>query len=93
MVDAVGDTGHTRFLTPQEVKDQHTALSGSIVGIGALMNVDQGAPIIQSVIPGGPAHRAGLRSGDKVLSVDGTSTRARTSTKWSSRSGAMPGRR
>jgi carboxyl-terminal processing protease len=74
MVDAVGDTGHTRFLTPQEVKDQHTALSGSIVGIGALMNVDQGAPIIQSVIPGGPADRAGLRSGDKVLSVDGTST-------------------
>jgi carboxyl-terminal processing protease len=74
LVDAVGDTGHTRFLTPQEVQDQHTALSGSIVGIGALMNVDQGAPIIQSVIPGGPADRAGLRSGDKVLSVNGTPT-------------------
>ncbi len=74
LVEAVGDTGHTRFLTPEEVKDQHTALSGSIVGIGALMNVDQGAPIIQSVIPGGPADRAGLRSGDKVLAVDGTPT-------------------
>jgi carboxyl-terminal processing protease len=74
MVEAVGDTGHTRFLTPDEVKDQHTALSGSIVGIGALMNTDQGAPIIQSVIPGGPADRAGLRSGDRVLAVDGTPT-------------------
>lgn len=73
LVEAVGDTGHTRFLTPDEVKDQHTSLSGSIVGIGALMNTDNGVPIIQSVIPGGPADRAGLRSGDRVLSVDGKS--------------------
>jgi carboxyl-terminal processing protease len=74
LVDAVGDTGHTRFLTPDEVKNEHSSLSGEVVGIGALMNVDQGAPIIQSVIPGGPAERAGLRSGDRVLTVDGTST-------------------
>ena len=74
LVQAVGDTGHTRFLTPDEVNDQHTSLSGSIVGIGALMNVDGNVPIIQSVIPGGPADRAGLRSGDKVLTVDGATT-------------------
>jgi carboxyl-terminal processing protease len=74
LVQAVGDTGHTRFLTPDEVIDQHTSLSGSIVGIGALMNVDGNVPIIQSVIPGGPAERAGLHSGDKVLTVDGTTT-------------------
>jgi len=74
LIEAVGDTGHTRFLTPDQVKEQHTALSGSIVGIGALMNTDQATPIIQSVIPGGPADRAGLRSGDKVLEIDGVST-------------------
>jgi carboxyl-terminal processing protease len=74
LVTAVGDTDHTRFLTPDEVKAQHTALSGSIVGIGALMNTASGHPIIQSVIPGGPADRAGLRAGDQVLSVDGVST-------------------
>ncbi len=74
LVQAVGDTGHTRFLTPDEVAAQHSSLSGSIVGIGALMNVDANVPIIQSVIPGGPADRAGLRSGDKVLAVDGVTT-------------------
>jgi carboxyl-terminal processing protease len=74
LVQAVGDTGHTRFLTPAEVKDENTSLSGEIVGIGALMNTDQNGPIIQSVIPGGPADRAGLRSGDKVLAVDGATT-------------------
>ncbi len=74
LVEAIGDTGHTRFLTPDQVKEQHTALSGSIVGIGALMNTDQATPIIQSVIPGGPADRAGLRSGDKILEIDGVPT-------------------
>ncbi|MEA2536700.1 MAG: carboxyl-terminal processing protease, partial [Chloroflexota bacterium] len=74
LVQAVGDTGHTRFLTPDEVREQHTALSGSIVGIGAVMNVEASVPIVQSVIPGSPADRAGLRSGDKILTVDGTTT-------------------
>lgn len=74
LVKAVRDTDHTRFLTPDEVKEEHTSLSGSIVGIGALMSTQSGAAIIQSVIPGGPADRAGLRSGDHVLAVDGTPT-------------------
>jgi carboxyl-terminal processing protease len=74
LVEAIGDTGHTRFLTPDQVKEQHTSLSGSIVGIGALMDTAQGVPIIQSVIPGGPADRAGLRSGDRILEIDGTTT-------------------
>ncbi len=74
LVNAVGDTDHTRFLTPKEVADEHTSLSGSVVGIGALMNTVNGASVIQSVIPGGPADRAGLRSGDHILAVDGVST-------------------
>ncbi|MGZ8501963.1 MAG: S41 family peptidase [Candidatus Limnocylindrales bacterium] len=74
LVEAVGDTGHTRFLTPDEVAVQNTSLSGSIVGIGAVMNVEASIPIIQSVISGGPADRAGLRSRDRILTVDGTTT-------------------
>lgn len=74
LVKAVGDTDHTRFLTPEDLAAQHTSLSGSIVGIGALMSTESGGAIIQSVIPGGPADRAGLRSGDHVLAVDGEPT-------------------
>ncbi len=73
LVQAVGDTGHTRFLTPDQVAEEKVQLNG-VVGIGAVMDTSSDVPIIQSVIPDGPADRAGLRSGDKVLTVDGVST-------------------
>lgn len=71
---AIGDTGHTRFLTPQDRAAEQSSLSGSIFGVGAVMTTEGGGAVIQSVIPGGPADRAGLRSGDHVLAVDGTPT-------------------
>ena len=44
MVDAVGDTGHTRFLTPADVAAAHQSLSGSITELGRrLMHVGQDA--------------------------------------------------
>jgi carboxyl-terminal processing protease len=74
LMTAVGDTDHTRFLTPDQVAAQHTSLSGSIVGVGAIITTAGGGAMIQSVIPGGPADRAGLRSGDHILAVDGKPT-------------------
>ena len=35
LTDAVGDTGHTSFLTPQERDDRAAELSGTYVGIGS----------------------------------------------------------
>jgi carboxyl-terminal processing protease len=70
LVDAVGDTGHTRFLTPDEVRASHQSLSGSITGIGARMAQVESQFVIQSVVPGSPAEKAGLRSGDVVLAVN-----------------------
>jgi carboxyl-terminal processing protease len=78
MVDAVGDTGHTRFLTPAEVTASHQNLSGSITGIGARMSQVGSNFVIQSVVPGSPAEKAGLRGGDTVLQVDGTSVAGQT---------------
>jgi len=74
LLSAVGDTDHTRFLSPQDLADENSSLSGSVVGIGAEMSTVNGQSVIQSVIPGSPAEKAGLLGGDTVLSVDGVST-------------------
>ena len=34
MTEAVGDTGHTDFMTPEEREQRNDSLSGSYVGIG-----------------------------------------------------------
>jgi regulator of sigma E protease len=40
------------------------------------LRADLGAPIVEQVLPGKPAERAGLRSGDRILAVDGTTMRS-----------------
>jgi carboxyl-terminal processing protease len=75
LTDAVGDTGHTSFMTPDERKVSESALSGSYVGIGAEMDTtSDGLPLVVGVFRGSPADGAGLHSGDIVLAVDGKQT-------------------
>ncbi len=78
LVDALGDTGHSVFLTPEALQREQESLSGTIVGVGALLGERAGRPVIVSVISGGPAQRAGLRSGDALLFVDGIDVRQMT---------------
>jgi carboxyl-terminal processing protease len=71
MVEALGDTGHSTFLTPEALASESQTLNGKVFGVGALLGEKGGKPIIVSVISGGPASLAGLRSGDEILTVDG----------------------
>ncbi len=73
MLDALGDPGHTRFLTADALKQENQALSGQLEGIGAEVDVQDGRLVIVAPIAGSPAERAGLRSGDVILQVDGQS--------------------
>jgi carboxyl-terminal processing protease len=75
LADAVGDTGHTAFMTPEERAARNSALSGSYVGIGAQVDTSpEGLPLIVGVFRGSPAEEAGLRTGDVVTAVDGRPT-------------------
>ncbi len=71
MVDALGDTGHSSFLTPEMVGLAQDVSTGNFAGIGAEIGVKKGQVVIVSPIDGTPASRAGLRPGDAILKVDG----------------------
>lgn len=73
LVEALGDTGHSVFLTPEQVESEQNSLDGAVVGIGVLLGERAGNIVIVSVIPDGPADDAGIRAGDRVIEVDGQS--------------------
>jgi carboxyl-terminal processing protease len=79
MTTAVGDAGHTSFMTAEESKAADQALSGSFVGIGVQVSTDPAGKVtIGSVIPGTPADKAGIRHGDHIVAVDGKTTTGET---------------
>ena len=71
LIASLGDEGHTRFLTPKEMKDQETSISGKFYGIGAHVGVKDGLPIIVAPFEGSPAEEAGVRAGDIIIEVNG----------------------
>ena len=74
IVEALGDDGHTEYLTEQELLIEQEALEGRVVGIGVVLDQRSRAPLVISVVDGSPASRAGLRTGDIIVSVDGVAT-------------------
>ncbi|MEJ2736828.1 MAG: S41 family peptidase, partial [Anaerolineae bacterium] len=71
MVDALGDTGHSRFLSPEMVQAQHDFTNGQFEGIGAYVEMKDGHVVIVAPMDGSPAQQAGLQPGDVILKVDG----------------------
>lgn len=71
LVQALGDEGHTTFLTPKELEHQQSAMAGSFSGIGAQLGIKEGLPVIVAPIDNSPAAEAGIRAGDIILGVDG----------------------
>jgi carboxyl-terminal processing protease len=74
MLEALGDEGHTEYLSPDELEAARDALDGRVMGIGVILDQRASAPLVISVIDGSPADRAGLRTGDLIVEVDGLST-------------------
>ncbi len=71
MVQGLGDTGHSRFLTPEQRHQEQQSLSGSFVGIGVEVAERDGHVVVVAAFPDSPAARAGLRAGDRIIKVDG----------------------
>ncbi|MDQ6900455.1 MAG: S41 family peptidase [Candidatus Dormibacteraeota bacterium] len=74
LVTSLGDP-FSRYLTPQEFKDQQAGIAGRHTGaIGIFVAFEGGRPVVTGLLPGSPALAAGLRTGDVILAVSGHDT-------------------
>jgi carboxyl-terminal processing protease len=62
---------HSQFLDVEEYEEIRISTTGNYSGVGLEVNMQDGAVSIVSPIDGTPAARAGLKSGDIILAVDG----------------------
>lgn len=66
---------HTNFMAPEIFKDFESETSGEFGGLGIEISVQNGILTIISPIEDTPAWEAGIKAGDKVIAVDGHSTK------------------
>jgi carboxyl-terminal processing protease len=60
------------YLDPAEYQRQLNSYSGQYIGIGVSVTSSTDYPVVDSVFPGSPAAKAGMKSGDMIVKVDGT---------------------
>jgi len=71
MVDALGDTDHSVFLSPEMIKEEKDFTAGKYEGIGAEVKMKAGHVVIVTPLDNSPAQKAGLQPGQIILAVNG----------------------
>ena len=71
MLASLGDTGHTTYLTADDLRQLENSLNGHLEGIGARLSIRQERPTIVNTVPGSPAEKSGLQAGDVLLQING----------------------
>lgn len=66
---------HSSFLDPDSYKDMQVETSGSFGGLGIEITLKDDILTVVSPIEGTPAYRAGLLTGDRIVKIDGLSTK------------------
>jgi carboxyl-terminal processing protease len=85
LTESVDDRGHTGYLTADEVKARDESLSGTYVGVGAVLDEEDGRMLVIRVLHDSPAEGAGMVAGDEIVSVDGVGVSGLTTNAVSSK--------
>ena len=62
---------HSVYFSADELKEADEPLNGNFEGIGVQFNIFQDTIMVVSPISGGPSEKLGIRSGDRIVTIDG----------------------
>ena len=80
MAGAIGELHdpHSVFLDPKRLSRLDESTSGHYAGVGIQMDVRDSGITVVATLHGTPAEQAGIVSGDRIVEIDGKSSRGLT---------------
>jgi carboxyl-terminal processing protease len=63
---------HSTYISKEDVRAMNEPLQGSFTGIGILYQILRDTLYVTNIVPGGPSDKAGLKPGDRIVSIDDT---------------------
>ncbi|MDD5645158.1 MAG: S41 family peptidase [bacterium] len=69
---------HSQFMEPEMYKEMKVETGGEFGGLGIEITIRDGLLTVIAPMEGTPAERAGLRTGDKIIKIDGENTKEMT---------------
>jgi len=73
LASSYGDP-YTVFFPPQQSKEFQDDITGNFEGVGMEIGIKDGQLVVVAPLKGSPAEIAGIKAGDAILSINGTST-------------------
>lgn len=66
---------HSAYLSPEEVQAEMRMMEGSFGGVGVAFGPVRDSLCVLDVVPDSPAAKAGIKRGDRVMAIEGESTK------------------
>ncbi len=82
---------HSQFLNSEEYDEIRISTTGNYSGVGLEVDINEGIVSVVAPIEGAPAERAGVQSGDIILSIDGDVVDKENATNTAGRMRGKPG--
>jgi carboxyl-terminal processing protease len=62
---------HSVYISAEDLKDVNEPLVGKFEGIGVQFNILEDTIMVTQTIAGGPSEKLGIRSGDRIVTIEG----------------------
>ncbi len=62
---------HSKYMSAESLKRNRETLNGHFAGVGIHYQIINDTLIVLNTVAGGPSDKAGIKSGDKIISIEG----------------------